>query len=598
MAVMLYVPDAMPSFGRDGQPVIAELRFYLNGTTTPATVYTDPALSVPWTFPIVSNSSGQFDAVWAADAAVFSVIWSTDDGQSESWDDISGAASANAAILAATVAARTAAQTAETAAEAAAAQAQTILDQVIAYGGSDGWTPILAAVPDGARVVLSIGWTGGDGPPPTSGFLGPAGVVATAAAATDIRGFSGAGSGDVVKFGTPTVGYLATWSSTSTIQGTVAYDWATLPNKPAFATQAEALTGTSNALFMSPLRVAQVFATAALQQMTRLTKTTNYQFVQNDRGAVLEISGTVSLSFDAPVGLGAAWFAYVHNNGTGDVNVSGTDGLASFAMYPGEIRLFQSNGTDIKSYVLKGFSRTFTATGLFIKPPGYNDFEGEAWGGGGSGAVSATQAGGGGGAVNVPFKVPASALGATVAVTIGAGGAAVVGSGVDANGNPGGNTTFGTFVTAYAGAQGSSGGSARGGGGGGAFGAGVVGGQGGEPTTSGALNNSGFGGGYGGGFGGGGTSNGGDSIYGGGGGGLATSLAGNSLHGGGGGGGASSSAETLGGTSRLGGAGGRGRSATNGVGGVAPGGGGGGTGSLTATSGAGARGELRIRGVA
>jgi hypothetical protein len=66
--------------------------------------------------------------------------------------------------------------------------------------GDDGWAPILAAVADGARIVHQVvDWTGGDGTKPTTGlYVGAAGLVAAVGDAVNIRGASGAGSGDLV----------------------------------------------------------------------------------------------------------------------------------------------------------------------------------------------------------------------------------------------------------------------------------------------------------------------------------------------------------------------------------------------------------------
>lgn len=70
--------------------------------------------------------------------------------------------------------------------------------------GGDGWSPLLAVVEDGTRRVLQIiDWEGGTTAEPssTNRFLGPTGIVSSAASATDIRGATGAagsGSGDVV----------------------------------------------------------------------------------------------------------------------------------------------------------------------------------------------------------------------------------------------------------------------------------------------------------------------------------------------------------------------------------------------------------------
>lgn len=588
MSALVYISGVMPSLGLDNQPVTATLSFYEAETAqpTPVTVYADPALNTPHPWPVQSDAAGRFPAIYVPNDTTYRVAWTTSDGQSESWDEISGMTIINGAILAGALEAEARAQEAQSEAEDARDEAQGILDQIIAYGGSDGFTPVIAAVEDGARVVLSIGWTGGDGPAPTSGYIGSSGVVATAAAATDIRGYSGSGSGDVVKFGSPTTGRLATWASSSTIQGTVEYAWSALPGAPAFATQAEALTGTSTTLLMSPKRVSEVMSTVALQQMPRLSKGANYQLVANDRGAFLEATASFSLTFDSASGLGTGWFAFV-SSGSYEITVNGADALSSYVMYPGEVRLFQGNGTDIKSVVVKGFSKAFTASGTFTKPPGYADFEGEAWGGGGSGASDSSLAGGGGGAACVPFKIRASAVGSAETVTIGAGGASATGS----NGNNGESTTLGSLLTAYSGAGGKASGSGGGGGGGGGTLGSAISGGGGGPEEN------GFGGGSG-------SLSGAaeSSVYGGGGGSGgsgAPGAGGSSVYGGGGGGGAygGGSSDGLGGTSVFGGNGGRGRYNLNGVAGSAPGGGGGATGDATKSSGAGARGELRIRGV-
>jgi hypothetical protein len=59
--------------------------------------------------------------------------------------------------------------------------------------GNSGWSPVLANEADGQRRVLRVvDWTGGAGTKPTTGqYIGTTGLVATAAAATDIRGATG-----------------------------------------------------------------------------------------------------------------------------------------------------------------------------------------------------------------------------------------------------------------------------------------------------------------------------------------------------------------------------------------------------------------------
>lgn len=108
----------------------------------------------------------------------------------------------------------------------------------------------------------------------------------------------------------------------------------------------------------------------------------------------------------------------------------------------------------------------FTASGTWTKPSGATFVMVEAWGGGGGGgsgrrgaAASARHGGdGGGGGAYVQRLFRASDLGATETVTIAAGGAGGAAQTVNStngiNGTAGGNTTFGSWLTAYGGAGG------------------------------------------------------------------------------------------------------------------------------------------------
>lgn len=65
--------------------------------------------------------------------------------------------------------------------------------------GADGWSPILSVVTDGERRVLQIvDWTGGTGTKPstTDQYIGPTGIVGSAASAVDIRGAQGPAGAD------------------------------------------------------------------------------------------------------------------------------------------------------------------------------------------------------------------------------------------------------------------------------------------------------------------------------------------------------------------------------------------------------------------
>jgi hypothetical protein len=245
--------------------------------------------------------------------------------------------------------------------------------------------------------------------------------------------------------------------------------------------------------------------------------------------------------------------------------------------------------------------QTFTSTGTWTKPSKGSMAIIELWGGGGSGGRAGAGDGGGGGAGGgyIQFTLPLASLAATVAVTIGDGGASRTTD--ESNGAAGGNTTFGAHGTGYGGGGGcgATGNAGGGGGGGGQAGAGttatsIASAAGGAPAGMGAHTGGAGGAGNSAGVG----TVGALSVYGGGGGGGGGDggnggAGGASIWGGGGGGGAGDAAGGAGGTSTFGGAGGAGAfGATAATAGTQPGGGGGG--SETGNSGAGGAGMCRV----
>jgi len=144
--------------------------------------------------------------------------------------------------------------------------------------------------------------------------------------------------------------------------------------------------------------------------------------------------------------------------------------------------------------------QAFTVSGTWTKPVTATFVMVEAWGAGGGGGSgsrvvlgNASMGGGGGGGGAYAYRVfAASELTSTVTVTIGAGGTGGTAISVDStngnNGVTGGNTTFGSFITAYGGFLGGLGdspnGKAWGGGGGGVLSAPTVYNQGGQPFGS------------------------------------------------------------------------------------------------------------------
>ena len=241
--------------------------------------------------------------------------------------------------------------------------------------------------------------------------------------------------------------------------------------------------------------------------------------------------------------------------------------------------------------------QTFNASGTYTKPTGLAYARVQAWGGGGSGGRNLTSAaveagGGGGGGYNEVYLL-ASQIGATETVTVGAGGAAQT---VDANGNAGGNTTFGSLLTGYGGGGGGAGSTGGGGGGGGGIlsagtsAAADVAGTAGDPNTPISTN---------GGAGGGATLVVASMNGAGGGQGASGGLGyagGSTVDGGGGGGGATANGTGAGGSSLRGGAGGAGSNAASGnaTSGVQPGGGGGAKQNNAGSGNSGAGGDGRI----
>lgn len=306
---------------------------------------------------------------------------------------------------------------------------------------------------------------------------------------------------------------------------------------------------------------------------TYTPRTANAQLTNADKGLFVDItSGTFTQTIDAVGTLDADWYVWLRNSGSGDVTIPSSDGVTNWKMYPGEARLLMRDGADFKSCVVRPFYKVFTASGNFIKPPGYQRFAGRAIGAGGGGAGSAAgwRGGAGGGGQSMPFSIAAVLFAASEVVTVGAGG-----PGSTTTATSGGNTTIGTLVTGFGGTRGMdlSGSSTDGAGG---SGGGLV-------TYSGQYASS--------------NNNNTTSDYGGGKGGNGTSgvgqAGGSSVHGAGGGGSGADSGTPAGGTSTYAGAGGNG-GVTGGSNGTAPGGGGGGT--RTGTGGSGARGELQIWG--
>lgn len=266
-------------------------------------------------------------------------------------------------------------------AEASAQEAADALDLVLATGS--GWSPVLKIAVDGKRYVLQVAdWTGGRGTKPAVGYMAATGLVPTVAGGLNIRG--AVAYADLT--GKPTLGTAA------------ALD---VPAAPATAaTAAQVVRGDDPRL------------AGGASSLPREARSSNTKLVKTDQGKLIDYTGGgFTQTFDPCATLGSGWIVWLRNSSTVEVllypSASETiDGVSSFYMYPGELRVVQCDGASLRTIILTPLLLQRTASFDFIKPPGYRAFDVDlrgATGGGGSGgaggySTSAYHAAGGGGA--------------------------------------------------------------------------------------------------------------------------------------------------------------------------------------------------------
>lgn len=210
----------------------------------------------------------------------------------------------------------------------------------------------------------------------------------------------------------------------------------------------------------------------------RIPKSSAYTLVGADKGALIACTGSWTLGASAAATLGSGWWCYVQNTGTGDVplepdGAETIDGIASFVLYPGAVRLVLCDGTALYSIPIVGGTKTFTTTGSYVWAPGIQQWDADliaGGAGGGGGARGATRYNGGGGGAGERWKTSIAlsevTVGASVTCTVGAkgtGGAAATADSAPVNkfvgaGTSGGASSIGALRSVAGGANTSNGG--------------------------------------------------------------------------------------------------------------------------------------------
>lgn len=240
-----------------------------------------------------------------------------------------------------------------------------------------------------------------------------------------------------------------------------------------------------------------------------ISSATSVTLNEGDDGAIVKLQASAAVTLNLPDADGPdGWQITVCNELTGAENAGQVtldpagsdqiDGQTTSVTYPGDIRIITREGGAYYSTLIRGGYVEYTTAGAstYTKPTGSATHDVDLWGAGGGGgsgrrgAAGTARAGGhgGSGGAYVTRQIRSSDLGSTVTVTVGtggSGGAAVTADNTSGNaGSGGGNSTFGSLLTAYGGGGGLGGTAANqaGGGGGGSLGAGST-TAGGQPTS-------------------------------------------------------------------------------------------------------------------
>lgn len=150
MAAILHLLDQRRLIDSNGISAGGSIAFYLTGTTTPASIYSDVDLTTPLTNPIVVGAGAEVPTIYLDGAVTYRRVITYSDGSTDETDpyvqsDYLAAAAASASAAASSA---TAAAASETAAETAQAGAESARDEALQYGAMDvyaTWTALAAA---------------------------------------------------------------------------------------------------------------------------------------------------------------------------------------------------------------------------------------------------------------------------------------------------------------------------------------------------------------------------------------------------------------------------------------------------------------------
>lgn len=333
-AGLLIFPGAQPSRSRQGTVVSAELRWYENETTTPATVYTDAALTVPHQFPIVSDDAGRFPLIYADQADVFSCTWNTaaPDSQVQSYDFITPSTAEDVILLDEMNAVLSDAMDLYDSLDAvneAVLEAQDYAAQAaVAATGAPGTNSVSTT-----SLTISTG-TKTLTVEPNKLFV--AGMTVTiASTASPLNSMSA-----VVTTYNPTTGAMTAEAQTFAGSGT-------------FAAWTISLSGLAQTLYLN-----------------RQARTSDTVLAAGDARSWIDVtSGTFTQTLTASGTLGGGWWVYYGNSGTGTVTIDpdGTEtigGASTLTIYPNELYLIQCDGSNFNLIPIRkgGFTLYSTTT--------------------------------------------------------------------------------------------------------------------------------------------------------------------------------------------------------------------------------------------